>query len=59
MEDKYTITDLLNASVDQKPHEFQDIFNSILIDRISNAVENKKIEVAHNMFNTDTEEHEE
>jgi predicted oxidoreductase len=50
--DKYTISDLVVATVEQKPVEFEDIFGSLVADRISSAIENRKIEIAQNMFNT-------
>lgn len=45
-----TVQDLLNYSYEQKPVEFQNAFNSLMLDRIATAVDNKKIEVAQQMF---------
>lgn len=54
------INDLLNFAVLQKPNEFNNTFNDIILNKISDAIQNKKIEVAQSMFNepnsTDNEE---
>ena len=54
------INDLLNFAVLQKPNEFNNNFNDIILNKISDAIQNKKIEVAQSMFNepnsTDNEE---
>jgi|APCry1669192806_1035432.scaffolds.fasta_scaffold298319_2 hypothetical protein len=54
-EPKYTLKDLVTLSADQKPIEFEDAFNYLLADRIQNAVDNKKLEVAQSMFNKEEE----
>jgi len=59
MEDKYNISDLIAATIDQKPSDFESIFNDMLIDKITSAVELKKIEVAQSMFNNTVEPQEE
>jgi hypothetical protein len=48
--DKYQLTDLLSAAVEQKATNFSDAFNSLVLDRIHDAVENKKIEIAQQMY---------
>lgn len=45
------VADLINFSSNQKPLEFETTFKEILQDRIANAIENKKIEIASKMFN--------
>ena len=49
--DKYSVTDLINHSVNKQPVEFEQVFNSLIADRLAAAVENKKVEVAQSMFN--------
>jgi thioredoxin-like negative regulator of GroEL len=52
---KYGIEDLISAAVEQKPSNFEAAFNDIVIDRIRAAVENKKIEVAQQLYNYEPE----
>ena len=49
-DNKYDIQDLVVAAVDQKPSNFEAAFNNIIIDRIRDAVENKKLEVAQQLY---------
>ena len=51
--DKYDVTDLIAAAAEQKPDEFSDAFNSLILDRLSTAVETRKQEIAATMFDTD------
>jgi hypothetical protein len=55
-DNKYGIEDLISNAVLQKPMEFQSAFNNIVIDRIRDAVENKKIEVAQQLYNYNPDE---
>ena len=48
--DKYELTDLVAAAVEQKATDFNDIFGSLVLDRIHDAVENKKIQIAQQMY---------
>jgi hypothetical protein len=48
--DKYGIEDLVTATVDQKPMDFETAFNDIVIDRIRTAIETKKMEVATALY---------
>lgn len=56
MTEKYTTDDLLSASFNKKPLEFNQIFGDIILDKIRDAVENKKIEIAKNMYNYQPED---
>ena len=47
---KYNVVDLVNYAYDQKPLEFVQTFQSMMVDRINNAIVDKKIEVAKAMF---------
>ena len=49
-EQQISVQDLISLSYEQKPMEFQDAFNSIITDRIANAVNDRKIELAQSMF---------
>jgi hypothetical protein len=53
---KYTTMMALHQALHQKPVEFENTINGLLADRIQNAVEKKREEVAKSVFgNTDTE----
>jgi hypothetical protein len=59
---EYRISDLINFSSNQKPIEFEQAFNSIMVDRIQNAVDDRKYEISQKLFNpqeTDQEDEEE
>lgn len=52
MSDKqFTIDDMIRAAGNESPSEFQAAFNAAVLDKISDAVQAKKIEVAKNYFN--------
>jgi len=60
MSDKqFTIADMIGAVNDESPSNFQAAFNSILLDRIHDAINSKKIEIAKNYFNYEDETEEE
>jgi hypothetical protein len=46
MTDKYTLNDLVKFSIDQKPVEFDRAFQNVLQDKLVNAVETRKLELA-------------
>ena len=48
--DNVTVQDLISLSYDQKPIEFQDAFNALVMDRVTQAVDQRKIQVAQTMF---------
>jgi hypothetical protein len=50
LENKYEIEDLVTATLDQKPLDFANVFNDLLVDRLSTAVDNRKLEIAKGMF---------
>ena len=56
MDNEYNITDLISLSFYQKPVDFQNAFNSIMSDKLSAAIDDKKLEVAQTMFNYDDDE---
>jgi hypothetical protein len=51
MDNKYDINDLVVSALEQKPLEFETAFNDLIVDRIRTAVENKKVEIAQQMYN--------
>lgn len=46
----YTVTDLIKLSAEQKPIDFEQAFNSLMVDRVQLAVDAKKVEVAQSVF---------
>lgn len=55
MDNEHTVQDLISLSYEQKPIDFQQAFDSLMLDRISKAVENRKVEIASSMFNDQEE----
>lgn len=49
-DNKYTINDLISFGVEQKPVEFSDAFNSLIVDKLNAAVDYRRQEVAQSMF---------
>lgn len=49
-DNKYTVSDLIVAAYEQKPIEFEQMFSSIVVDRVTDAVTSKRVEVAQNMY---------
>ena len=57
-DNKYSVEDLVAAATQETPVEFENIFNDLIVDRLQNAVENRKTEMAQTMFNPDSQEEE-
>ena len=55
-ENKYNVTDLLQAAVNAKPGDFESTFNDLMLPRIQQAINNHKVEVAKTMFWSPEEE---
>lgn len=49
-DDKYTVADLLQHSIEQQPLEFENTFNNMMLDRLNAAIETRKNEIAQTMF---------
>ena len=47
---QHTVQDLISLAYDQKPIEFGDAFNDLIMDRIAVAVQDKKIEAAQRIY---------
>lgn len=56
MDNKYDLSDLVVSAIEQKPLDFETAFNDIMVDRIRTAVENKKVEIAQQMYNYDPDD---
>ena len=55
---EYDISDLIVSAIEQKPNDFESAFNDLIVDRIRSAVEDKKIEIAQQMYGYEPEEEE-
>lgn len=52
MSDKeFTIDDMVSAARSDSPSDFQSAFNNVILDKIADAIEAKKVELAKNYFN--------
>ena len=58
-EKQFTIADMIGSVNQESPSDFQTAFHSIILDKIRDAIEAKKIEVAQNYFNYEDESEEE
>lgn len=58
MEDdnKYDVQDLVLSAMEQKPEEFAQGFNSIMIDKLNAAIANRKYEMAQSVFEDPNDE---
>jgi hypothetical protein len=50
---EYDIEDLMSNAIAQKPMDFENTFKSIITDRLADAINVKKLELAKTIFNTD------
>jgi hypothetical protein len=55
-DNKYNLNDLVMFSARQKPIDFNQAFDELMVQKLQAAVENKKIEIAQSMFNSAPEE---
>ena len=46
-----TIEDIINAAKEESPSNFQTAFNDLLLNKIADAVQARKQEIAQNFFN--------
>ena len=53
---KYDMSDLVVAALEQKPLDFEAAFNDVIIDKIQTAINDKKIAVAQQMYGYTPEE---
>lgn len=50
MDNKPNVSDLVFSALEQKPMDFEAAFNDLVVDRIRDAVEQKKIDIAQQMY---------
>ena len=55
-DDKYSIRDLIGFGIEQKPIEFASAFDSLIADRISAAVDDRKQQLAQTVFSAGPED---
>jgi len=55
---EYTTDDLVKFSLNQQPIEFENAFNSLMVDRLAIAINDKKTEMAQTIFRDQEEEDE-
>jgi hypothetical protein len=55
MDNKYDVSDLVVSAFEQKPLDFENTFNDLVVGRIRDAVEAKKIEIAQQMYGYEPE----
>lgn len=49
-DNKYTVSDLIVAAYEQKPIEFEQMFSNIVVDKVTDAVTSKRVDVAQDMY---------
>ena len=52
--DKYQIQDLINAAAQQKPIDFEQAFDDLIIDRLQSSIQDKKIQIAQQLYGYET-----
>ena len=53
---KYDTNDLVMSAYNQKPLEFETAFNDLIIDKLQTAINDKKIQIAQQMYNYNGDE---
>jgi hypothetical protein len=47
---KYSTLDLISAALEQKPIDFENAFNDILVNKLNDAIAIKKVEIAQGIY---------
>lgn len=47
----YELQDLINAALEQKPVDFEAAFGDLLVSKLHNKINDKKLEIAQQLFN--------
>jgi hypothetical protein len=47
---KYELEDLVTTAMEQKPLDFESAFNDLIIGKLQSAINDKKIQVAQQMY---------
>lgn len=55
-DNKYELNDLVISALEQRPTDFEAAFNDLIVGRISTAIENKKVEIAQQMYGYEPEQ---
>ena len=50
MDNEYTVNDLVSLAYDQKPVDFQQAFDTLVKDRLADAIADKKTEISQSVF---------
>jgi len=53
---KYEVEDMISSAASQQPIEFEQAFDNLIVSRIQSAINNKKIQVAQQMYGYSPEE---
>jgi hypothetical protein len=57
--DKYDISDLVVSAIEQKPLDFEQAFDDLIIGRIQDAIHDKKVQIAQQMYGYSAESEDE
>lgn len=52
---KYDVSDLVVSALEQRPLDFENAFNDLIIDRLQAQIQDKKIAIAQQMYGYDAE----
>lgn len=52
---EHNIEDLMSSAIAQRPMDFENSFKTIITDRITNAIGERKVEMAKTIFNNSEE----
>jgi len=47
---KYDVSDLVVSALEQRPLDFENAFNDLIIDKLQTAINDKKIAIAQQMY---------
>lgn len=56
IESEYDTKSLIHYAIDQKPIDFEDAFTTLINDKLITAINNKKLEIASNLYANDENE---
>lgn len=52
---KYDVSDLVVSALEQRPLDFENAFNDLIIDRLQTAIHDKKVAIAQQMYGYEPE----
>jgi hypothetical protein len=53
---QYDLSDLVRYAYEGQPAKMQDVFNELMVGRVHDSIQQKKIEVANRFFSPDEQE---